>query len=245
MSDHRFEMIEPEVLKVLGYEKGPDKAEYKGKTYYRFMDFFYTYTPYLDELTALEVSHLCRARASHPELISQTNIDVRELFRRVAVELSPRTFLEIGAGSHPIFYNEPQNREGFIISDADQEVIDKLGNENNKCQIFSSTEYELHFNNDHFELVMAIFVLHFPFYKEQLTELYRTMSPSGAMIANVYRRTIEAKERLRADMEEAGFKIHKVHDTKNLCRDHEYWIIGKDLNHLFNCGETLKRIDAV
>ncbi|WP_064118909.1 methyltransferase domain-containing protein [Pseudomonas fluorescens] len=245
MSDHRFEMIEPEVLKVLGDKKGPDKAEHEGKTYYRFMDFFYTYTPYLDELTAVEVSDLCRARANHPELISQTNIDVRNLFKRVAVELSPKTFLEIGAGSHPIFYDEPQNSTDFIISDADQDVIDRLENQQNKCQLFSNTQYKLHFNDNHFELVMAVFVLHFPFYKEQLIELYRTMSPHGAMIANVYRRTIEAKERLHADMEEAGFKIYKIHDTKELCRDHEYWIIGKDLNHLYNCGEVLMRVDAV
>jgi hypothetical protein len=245
MSDRNFEMIEPDVLKVLGYEKGPNKAEFEGKTYYRFMDFFYTCTPYLDELTALEVNHLCRARARYPDLISQTNVYVRELFKQVAVELAPRTFLEIGAGSHPIFYNHPQNCTGYIISDADPEVIQKLQNANNKCQIFSNSEYKLHVNNDHFELVMAVFVLHFPFYSNQLTELYRTMSPSGAMIANVYRRTIEAKNRLCTDIKEAGFKIQKIHDTKNLCIDHEYWIIGKDLKHLCNCAETLKRIGTV
>lgn len=245
MSDRDFEMIEPNVLKVLGDEKGPSEAKFDGKIYYRFMDFFYTYTPNLDELSSDEVSHLCRARASHPNLINKTNVDVRELFKQIAIELSPRTFLEIGAGSHPIFYDQPENQARYVISDADPEVIQKLQNQNNKCQIFSSSEYKLHFDDDHFELVMAVFVLHFPFYPNQLTELYRTMSPAGAMIANVYRRTIEAKKRLSEDMKSAGFKIHIIHDTKNLCRDHEYWILGKDLNHLHNCADTLQRISAV
>lgn len=245
MSSRIFEMVEPDVLKVVGNDKGPDEAEHDGKTYYRFMDFFYTYTPFLDELDADGVNNLCRARARFPGLISQTNIDVRKLFKQIAVELAPKTFLEIGAGSHPIFHNQPQNCAGYIISDADPEVIEKLRGWGNECQIFSNSECELYFDDGHFELVMAVFVLHFPFYKNQLAELYRTMSPFGVMIANVYRRTVEAKGKLCADIESAGFKVHKVHDSKELCRDHEYWIVGKDLNCLYNCAKTLERIDTV
>ncbi|MCK9779836.1 class I SAM-dependent methyltransferase [Pseudomonas syringae] len=244
MNNRTFEMVEPNVLKVLGAEKGPGETEYEGKTYYRFMDFFYTYTPFLDELSADEVNNLCRARAKFPDLISQTNIDVRKLFKQIAVELAPKTFLEIGAGSHPIFQSQPQNCTKYIISDADPEVIEKLRSFGNACQIFSSSECKLHFDDGHFELVMAVFVLHFPFYKNQLAELYRVMSPSGAMIANVYRRTMEAKNQLSSDIENAGFKIHKVHDYKKLCKDHEYWIVGKDLKFLHSCARTLNRIDT-
>lgn len=245
MVERYFEVIEPNVLKVVGDEKGPDETTHNGKKYYRFMDFFYTYTPFLDELEAVDVSHLCRARAKFPNLISQTNTDVRELFRRVAVELAPKTFLEIGAGFHPIFNKSKQDCAGYVISDADPEVIEKFSHLNYICQVFSSESCELEFGDGHFELVMAVFVLHFPFYENQLAELYRAMSPSGAMIANVYRRTVEAKNRLSVDMEAAGFKVHKVIDQKKLCKDHEYWVIGKELNILYNCAETLKRIDTV
>lgn len=245
MSDRDFEMIEPDVLKVKGNDKGPEETEFLGKTYYRFMDFFYTYTPYLDELNPVDVSHLCRARASFPDLISQANKDVRELFRQVAKELKPKTFLEIGAGLNPIFYDQPENCTGYVISDADPEVIQKLCNEKNNCHVFSNSYYTLPFDDDHFDLVMAVFVLHFPFYPNQLTELYRTISPLGAMVANVYRRTIEAKIKLSEDIEKAGFKIQKIHDTKKLCKDHEYWILGKNPTHLYNCAKTLERISTI
>ncbi|MBO0368516.1 hypothetical protein GIB23_15625 [Pseudomonas putida] len=245
MSDYMFKMIEPGVLKFFGSAKGPDCTVFRGREYFRFMDFFYTHTPYLDELDADDVSHLCRARAKYPELISEANTSVRELFKKVALELSPKTFLEIGAGSHPIFGNEVQARVDYVISDADPEVVQKFHGQGIQCQVFSNAEPALNYPDNHFELVMAVFVLHFPFYTEQITELHRTMSMSGAMIANVYRRTSSARDKLLADLKREGLKVHRVQDAKGLCKEHEHWIIGKDLDYLKHCGNILTRLDTV
>ncbi|MNR33546.1 hypothetical protein D3C85_1512280 [compost metagenome] len=117
-------------------------------------------------------------------------------------------------------------------------------NSSTECYVFSETACGLPLDENYFEMVMAVFVLHFPFYKTQLDELHKRLKVSGVVIANVYRRSANSRERLIADMECSGFKVLKVQDANNLCVEHEYWILGKQDAQMEICASTLKELIA-
>ena len=242
MSEFEFEMIEPGVLKVKNSIKGPKETEHEGNKYFRFMDVFYTRTQDLDQLSPEEVSNLCRARARFPDLISQPNIEVRSLFKALAMEINPTRLLEIGAGRNPVFAGTASNNMHYVISDADHEVVKSHTSTETECYIFSETACILPCQEGHFEMVIAVFVLHFPFYKAQLSELYRTLNNTGVIVANVYRRSTNARLQLASDIENSGFKILVVKDTKDLCLNHEYWILGKSEAQMRACATTLEKL---
>lgn len=242
MSETDFKMIEPGVLKFIKNEKGPSETEFKGTKYFRFMDYFYTRTKHLDQLNPIEVSNLCRARAQFPELISKPNVEVRTLFKSLALKIGPTSLLEIGAGLNPVFATSATNGMHYVLSDADLEVVKSHSSSDTDCYIFSDTACELPYQEEYFEMVIAVFVLHFPFYKVQLRELSRTLKPTGVIVANVYRRSSEARKQLASDIEDSGFKILRVQDTKDLCLDHEYWILGKSEAQMESCASTLKQL---
>ena len=159
MCESEFEMVEPGVLKVRNNIKGPKETEYKGIKYFRFMDFFYTRTDDLDQLSPEEVSNLCRARARFPDLISQPNIEVRSLFKALAMEIGPSSLLEIGAGLNPVFAGTATTGMHYVLSDADQEVVQTHSSTETECYIFSDAACILPCQEGHFEMVIAVFVL--------------------------------------------------------------------------------------
>ncbi|MFG0359877.1 hypothetical protein [Pseudomonas sp. zbq_11] len=243
MNEAMFEIVEDGVLKIVDdTRKGPETTVYFEATYYRFMDFFYTQTKHLDELSPDGVRNLCRARAKYPLLISKTNVEVRSLFNALAKKVGPATLLEIGAGRNPVFEDETPSEMHYVLSDADSEVVAFHSERKSECYAFSGEICNLPAKPDYFEMVIAVFVLHFPFHKKQFIELYNRLSLSGVIIANVYRRSSEARERLTSEIIETGFKIKKIIDSANLCRDHEYWILGKSDAQLENCAVTLKEL---
>lgn len=242
MNEAAYEMVTDGVLKIANNKKGPTCIEYDGILYYRFMDYFYTQTENLDELSPEGVSNLCRARAKFPLLISPINISVRLLFKALAQKIRPTTLLEIGAGRDPVFEAETLNGMHYVLSDADRDVVTAHSVLDTECYTFSEQVCELPIKESYFEMVIAVFVLHFPFHKIQMLELHRRLKPSGVIVANVYRRSIEARNKLTLEMEDSGFKILKIKDTKNLCRDHEYWILGKSDAQMQYCALTLKEL---
>lgn len=242
MNESAFEMVVTGVLKTANNKKGPPSIEYEGELYYRFMDYFYTQTEHLDELTPEGVSNLCRARAKFPLLISPINVAVRLLFKALAQNICPATLLEIGAGRNPVFEDDALEGMHYVLSDADREVVTAHSILDTECYTFSEKECDLPIKEDYFEMVIAVFVLHFPFHKIQLFELYRRLKHSGVIIANVYRRSPEARLKLTLEMEESGFKILKIQDAKDLCRDHEYWILGKSDAKMASCAIALEQL---
>ncbi|SDZ64593.1 hypothetical protein SAMN05518854_109135 [Variovorax sp. YR266] len=201
---------------------GPEEIDYKEDRLYRFMDKFYIRCS-TDELTPVEVSELCRERALHPEVISSANEDVRNLFKSLIDKLGPTSFLEIGAGNNPILqeHESAVRNISYVRSDADPDLT-------NGKHVFSGLSSKLTHPSDHFQMAAAVFVLHFHFYVDQIAELYRCISPSGIFIANVYRRSPESREALANVLRKTGFFLLIEPDPRSLCRDHQYWIAGKD-----------------
>jgi hypothetical protein len=234
--------IEPGVLKLESKKPGPPSLSHDGTTYYRFMDFLYIQNRDFDDLAPEVVSNLCRARAKYPHLISVVNQDVRRIFRALVEILEPMSLLEIGSGKSPIFGIADCKIDQYILADADSEVVKHQINLNRNCYKFSDGICEIPSKDILFDMAIAIFVLHFPFYPNQIAELYKRMKKSGVFIANVYRRDSASRKKLTFDITNAGFEIIKVQDVDNLCREHEYWILGKEDKYIQNCALALKEI---
>jgi len=207
-----------------GTPRGPETIEHEDRILYRFMDRFYIRCE-TENLTPVEVSDLCKARASDPALIGKPDSVVRELFKAFVNQRRPKHLLEIGAGTNPILQVNDSLVDGrkilYVKCDADSGNMD--GN-----HVFSGQNSSLPYEADFFEMALAVFVLHFHFYAEQIAELYRCLAPSGVFVANVYRRTPRSLECLTQSFVDKGFVVKKLLDPKSLCQGHQYWVISKN-----------------
>lgn len=199
---------------------GPEVLEHEGRTLRRFMDSFYIRCE-TEHLTSVEVSALCRARANNPLMIGCTNTEVQDVFRALIGTRKPTHLLEIGAGLNPLL-KESAPQMLYVKCDADPQSTSGQG-------VFSGAQPALPYPDDLFDMAVAVFVLHFHFYTEQIVELHRCLAPKGVFVANVYRRTLPSLARLAASFESCGFFVRRHLDPRELCHGHEYWAISKDL----------------
>ncbi|MGU2752724.1 hypothetical protein [Pseudomonas aeruginosa] len=242
MGHVEVEEISEGVYKLCCDDAGPESFEYNGFMLYRFMDKFYISNEHLDEMSRTEVNSLCRARARFPELITGVNKQVKEFFRSFVHAYSPRSILEIGAGRHPLFDTSPIGVE-YVLADADTDVKNGL-DEKTDFKEFSESSPKLIYEDGYFHLIIAIFVMQFPFCSPQIEELSRCLADDGVCIVNVYRRRPEARKDLINALTMAGLIVKVLPDPQNLCRDHEYWAIAKDSKKAEQCLSVLSSIVA-
>lgn len=223
-------------LKV-GGEPAPVSLDINGVRFFRFMDFLYIPKEELDELSPVEVENLCRVRAERPHLITNPNNVVQNIFRCFIRRVGPLRLFEIGAGNCPIL--ESDGPIEYVASDADREIFKFKNADQNTCH-FSRDEWSLQFADGYFDMMVAVFVFQFRIYPRQISELYRCLASTGIMLANVYRRKMAARQALESELVNAGFKVMKLKDPRGLCRDHEYWLMGRSEEILFERAELLK-----
>lgn len=212
---------------------GEEEITYENQRFSRFMKRFYVCCA-TEELTPEEVSALCQERAKQPDAIGPANAQVRGIFRELILTINPHTFLEVGAGCNPILANDDPivSRVRYIKSDADINSADGL-------TVFSEKDCRLNYPSGHFELAAAVFVLHFNFYENQISELYRCLSADGAFVANIYRRTEGSRAALAENFTRNGFFIERLPDPYVACDNHEYWIFVKKEEMLGTYREKL------
>ena len=201
----------------------------EGKIHYRLMDFFFIEKP-ADELSIEQVLAICHARANDPRCSSGANQSVRLLFKQFLNNPDIQNILEVGAGNNPILTsNDIKARDigDYVISDADSEYqcVKVLFGESNKLTTYPA---------EHFDVVIALFVLHFKFYTSQIEQIYEHLKPSGIFLANVYNRSKESRDILINDFEKAGFLVQLIEDTQKHCKDHFYLFAAKDMNVINN-----------
>jgi hypothetical protein len=187
-----------------------------------------------DLLTAVEVSALCAERAKDPDVVLGPNEVVRGIFKKYISVLKPTRFLEVGAGNNPLFSDVEALEHGVEYSacDADPRYAD----------VFSGQSSNLNYPAGFFGMASAVFVLHFRFYPAQAAELFRCLDESGVFIANVYCRTSESRAMLARMFKDCGFCLSIVPDEKKICRDHEYWIMGKNETRVVEAALMFKSV---
>lgn len=208
----------------IGQEGGaPAIKEWAGVPYYRFMNKFYVSNRELDRLSMNEVICLCRARDKYSSSIGAPNGRVKEIFRAVTMNLSPRVVVEIGAGSRPLFRAEDAAFE-YVVLDAD---LDALAACDGSKAEFSNEIFKIDALDGSTDLILAVFVFQFEVYRSQIEEVARILSDDGALVVNIYRRSQESRRGLEALLQENGLIVKAMEDPEGLCRDHEYWIVSK------------------
>ncbi|MDA8520202.1 hypothetical protein [Acidovorax sp. NCPPB 4044] len=214
-------------------DAGPKDVLFENQKLIRFMDKFYLRCD-PEHLTAVEVSVLCAERAKDPSVVLGPNGDVRTIFKKYISLLQPKRFLEIGAGNNPIFSGVEAQELGVAYStcDADPKYAD----------LFSGQSSELSYSDGFFDMASAVFVLHFRFYEAQVSELFRCLANSGIFVANVYWRSQESRKGLAKMFLDAGFSLSIVPDEQRICRDHEYWILGKRDSDVAEAGIKFREV---
>ncbi|MFK4204961.1 methyltransferase domain-containing protein [Acinetobacter junii] len=201
-------------------EKGARHVELDNKQHSRFMDYFYIELP-SDELSEEQVFKLCQARVNERRCFDENsaNAKVKGLFNEFLKGHSQKSVLEVGAGTNPILTvaEAIQHSMMYKTSDADDN--------------YQGLSYHFNANtdlpNETFDIVIALFVLHFKFYEHQISQIFKHIKDDGIFLANVYNRTDNAREVLVTDFKEAGFHVELFRDPNNICRDHYYLFASK------------------
>ncbi|WP_401729875.1 class I SAM-dependent methyltransferase [Stenotrophomonas muris] len=206
-----------------GEGEPPEVKEFSGVPYYRFMNKFYVSNKELDRLSMDEVIRLCRARDKYSSSIDTPNGRVKQVFRAVTMNLSPRVVVEIGAGSRPL-YRAEETPFRYVVLDADLEALATC--EGSKAE-FSNEIFRIDASDRSIDLILAVFVFQFEIYRSQIEEVARILSDDGVLLVNIYRRSQESRRGLEALFRESGLIVNALVDPEGLCKDHEYWVVSK------------------
>jgi len=192
---------------------GPPMASIDGKMYFRFMNFIYLPQP-PESLTAERVKKICDVRLEFfDQLVNyQLNSSVVDVITgcvaaKHANPPSSLKALDFGCGSglsSQLLLDRIPNLDltGVDISEkAIARFQQEQKNKNIKAALTRVGE-RLPFETGAFDLVFAIFVMHFNIDMLTLGELRRVLRPPGLFVFNVYQRDTDG---LAAQLEEAGF----------------------------------------
>ncbi len=179
------------------------------KVYFRFMNFIYLPQP-PESLTTEQVKKICDVRLEYfDELVNyQLNSAVVDTITDcVAAKHSHPVpslkALDFGCGSglsSQMLLNRMQNLD-LIGVDISEKAISCCQEQRIKAKLTELGE-RLPFDTAEFDIVFAVFVMHFNINMPTHRELCRVLRPSGLFVFNVYQRdTVGLTEQL----EEAGF----------------------------------------
>lgn len=203
----------------------PKEHMIDGRLFHRFCDFILI--PCLTEnLLPQQVVLVNSIRAkylNHGQFV--VNTTVRKYFLKLIQVVEPTTMLELGPSVNPLI-SQPSQPNNCFLADFSKEAIVSLKKQNLICEHFGVND-KLRFSNNSIDLIFSIFVLQFNVSVNQIGELNRVLSDDGLVIANVYKRSSNSKEKLLKRFELQGFKCVLVRDSYNLCEKHEYWFLYK------------------
>lgn len=185
---------------------GPPRIYIGNKLYFRFMNFIYSPQP-LETLTSEQVNKLCDIRLEYiDELVNyQINNTVVEAIIDCVIaknlhNSSTLKALDFGCGSglsSQMLLNHMQNLD-LIGIDMSEKAIARCQEHQIKAKLTKVGE-RLPFDTAEFDIIFAVFVMHFHIDLLTLYELCRVLRPSGLFVFNIYQRDIvELIEQLKA-----------------------------------------------
>lgn len=203
-----------------------------------FMNHFYI-NQCTSELTEEQVFAICRKREQHIKIIGSINTNVKDIFRNFIKQGNFQDVIELGCGSNPTFINS-KNSFNFTASDANEDVVYNTRKKGIKSIVFGSNDISEISSN--YDLAFAVFVLHFHFSNNEIRSLGRHLKTKGIFIANIYRINEEKRSDLKNRFEDFGFFLERIKDETEICKNHEFWIIGKNKKTVRNESLRFKKI---
>jgi hypothetical protein len=230
--------IMPGIYKLDANTDSPDELDIGGVIYSRFMDVFY-----LDESTQVldefKVIALCREREKLHSY-GPVNDAVKKIFSLFITNFGGTNILEIGAGKEPTLTSSALEGK-YVLADTDPEVIKQNNLDGRESKLFSSTE-RLKCPSVFFDVAFAVFVFHFKIYDSQFVELRRCIKDDGIFIVNVYLLSDNERENLSKTIQQHDFKLTRIPDPTQVCKNHEYWIFSPKSHSLKIAEKVLKDI---
>jgi SAM-dependent methyltransferase len=188
---------------------GPAKAYIGNSLFFRFMNFIYLPQP-LESLTTEQVKNICDVRLKYIDelvnyqlnsLIVDTMVDCA-----IAQKFSPDSSwkaLDFGCGSglSSQMLLDRMPKLDLIGVDISEKAIFRCQEQGIRARL-SEVGEKLPFDTAEFNIVFAVFVMHFGIDMPTFRELCRVLRPSGLFVFNVYQRNIAE---LTEQLKEAGF----------------------------------------
>lgn len=188
---------------------GPPIALINNAVYFRFMNFIYSPQP-PESLTSKKAKDICDIRLEYIDRLVNYHLNssvVDTISECVAAKYSnspaPLKSLDFGCGNglSSQMLLERMPKLDLIGVDISQKAIAFCDEQKIRARLIASDE-PLPFETASFDLIFAIFVMHFNIDLQALGELRRILRPSGSFVFNVYQKDIEG---LIARLEEVGF----------------------------------------
>lgn len=188
---------------------GPPMVYIGNELYFRFMNFIYLPQP-LESLTTEQVKKICDVRLEHiNELVNhQLNSEIVDTITDCVIAkngypLPSLKALDFGCGSglscHMLLSRMPNlDLSGVDIS---EKAITRCLEQDIKAKL-TELRGKIPFDTAEFDIIFAVFVMHFHIDMPTLHELCRVLRPSGLFVFNVYQRDIVG---LTEQLKEAGF----------------------------------------
>jgi SAM-dependent methyltransferase len=188
---------------------GPPVVRIGNDVFFRFMNYIFLPQP-PESLTTEQVKRICDVRLEYfDELVNhQLNASVVDSITncvraRQALPVTSLKALDFGCGSglsSQMLLNRIPKLD-LIGVDISENAISLCREQSISAQLIALEEL-LPFGMAEFDLIFAVFVMHFNVDIQMLAELYRILKPAGLFVFNVYQRDIDG---LRAQLEEVGF----------------------------------------
>lgn len=211
---------------------GPSVAEIFGQKYYRFMDFFYlSKLPY--QLEQHEVVELCNLRIDYFDRVIDLDLNMKvvrcmaQYVLTYSQDLLPRMFnvLDFGCGSGSSTYliNQFLPKASIFGVDVSAKAID-LAKQKGYSTTYARFDDPLPYENGQFDVVFAVFVMHFTLPLNSILEINRILANDGFFIFNLYNFEPPA---LRDSLASVGFLEPQVINCNSLPPNHRIYVCHK------------------
>lgn len=213
----------------------PTMITIEGNIYYRFMNFLYLPQP-PESLSTEKIIEICDLRLEYLNELVDYKYNRRvvaaiagylqSIFPNINTHTNTIKALDFGCGSglslQLIYEHFPQL--DIMGVDISEKAIQRA-HEQNLPALRSYPDKQLPFETASFDLVVAIFVMHFNIDLKTLSELRRILRPEGKYVFNLFQRSIKG---VKQQLIEAGFtSVEAVHRLSE--RETNHWIVS--------CGE--------
>lgn len=182
-----------------------------GEVHFRFMNFIYLPQP-PESLTTEQVKKICDVRLEYFDgLVNyQLNSSVVDtitdcVLAKHSTSLPPLKALDFGCGSglsSRMLLDRMPNLDLIGVDISEKAISCCQKQYKNIDARLIATGEPLPFKTATFNVIFAVFVMHFNIDIQTLSELRRVLQPSGWFVFNVYQRDIDG---LAAQLEEVGF----------------------------------------
>ena len=195
---------------------------------FRFFD--YIYIPSQSENLSpaqVHVVNVLRLRLMLGGYSTDAHARVKARVVSAVISSSPQTVLEWGCGYDALNLRFPSTIQ-YVGVDLDREVVDFQSVLHVRCHEPSDDALRPLANS--IDMIVSVFVFHFAIAEEHAIVMWSLLKNGGQILANVYRRNAQSRDALRSMFQHVGFTVARLVDPERLCADHEYWLLGREID---------------